>query len=923
MTDSSSVTTGSPVDSRLVPPRPTRGVVPRDALLARLTEARRRRCIVVQGPAGYGKTTMLVAWMRALGGFGYEVAWLSLSETDNDVATWLAGLAGSVARVDPEIALEAEQLGQAATAGSDAIERTIIALVRGIARHGRELVLVLDDLHHLSDPRTHSALKWLVDYAPPNLHLVFASRSPVPVPLDRLRAEGELLELGMAELQFTAAESQQFLQSQLGELDAASAARLHVLTDGWAAGLQLFALAWKKRRRAAPKGDVAEAFFQKALRNARAFSTYFEREVLDHLPPALIALLVRVSPCSRFCASLCAALLGDVKMADAAALLARLERDNLFLTQVGPSHDETWYRLHPLLNDTLAERFAALDEATRRAVHVAAWQWFRDRGLLDEAIQHALDAGEPAAAAELVEACAPQLFLRGERNRLMVLVRQLPPAKVRASLQLRMWMARVQLYRREFDDCAATLDAVDAAMPAGDARNRFTLATLRGALAAQRDDIDGAQAMVPRLEAPPASADPIIVAGSRQVLSWLYIRQGRYALARATQTDAPGATIDGMPLVGSVVGVLFGKCMIGLSHALEGQMSQAEQIYRATLRDALQGGRSCVDTANFAASLLGEVLYEYGEMQQVRELLEPRVEVLEYVSLPDSVLRLLTVLAGARWSAGHRLEALAYLERLEDYAIRLGLDRLLASSLSQQAVYRMAGGEFSAAQELLARLATIDARHAHDDASPFSEIHFAAEWAAIRSRLDTGDVDQAGKDITSLLAYCRSHGKQREAAGLLVMHAGVEARRDRMAAAHADMIAALELGHRLGLVRTIIDHDLAVDLVAQVAALPTLDPVLAFYAERLLRSGKDIAAQAGKPRQAGRAMAPKFSQRETDVVWLLGQSFNAKKIARALGLSPETVKWHLGNIYSKLGVSGRDEAIDRIRDLGDQPRSQL
>lgn len=908
-------------DTRLVPPRPGRGVVPRTALLDRLTQNRRRRCFVVQGPAGYGKTTMLVAWMRALGAFGYDVAWLSLSEDDNDIAKWIEDLAGSFARVDPAISREAGLLSQVGS-GSDAVERTIIALVRGIARHGRELVFVLDDVHLLTDPRVHAALQWLVDYAPANLHLVLASRSAIPASLDRLRAENELLELDAGDLQFSADESEQFLKSQLGELDHTSAQRLHGLTDGWAAGLQLFTLAWKKQRRGTPKPEAALAFFQKQLRTARAFSLYFEREVLDRLAPPELDLLVRVSPCSRFCASLCARLLDDgTTQAEAAARLARLESDNLFISRVGTEQQDPWYRLHPLLNEAMAERFAGLDATARRALQQSAWHWFRDRGLPEEAVQHALDAGEPQAAAEMVEACAEDLFLRGERVRLMTLVRLLPKAQVQRSLALQLWMARVQLYRRELDDCAASLDAVDEAMPRDDEANRFMLIALRGALAVLRDDTDSAQSVLPRLEVPPAAATAVTLGGSRHILCWLYMRQGRFEQARSLLSDPPAA--QGLLPAGSVTGTLYGQCLAGLSYLIEGRMTEAERICRPVLRDAEAGGMASADTANLAIALLGEILYEQGEDQRVRDLLEARVDVLEYISLPDAVLRLMTVLSGTRWTAGHRLEAFSYLERLEDFAIRLGLDRLLAHCLALQAWRRTATGEVAAAQECLERLATIDARYAHHAQSPFSEIHHVAQVAALRWRLETGDIEQARRDIGNLLDDCARHGRQRETAALFMQRAVVETRSGRPAAAQADVTAALELGHKLGLMRTLVDsHADAPALIAQVAADPALDPVLGFYAERVLRRNEALAAaQAGKSNRNAPATAPKLSQREADVVWLLGQALTAKKIARALGLSPETVKWHLTNIYGKLGVSGRDEAIERIRDL-QVPRGQ-
>jgi LuxR family transcriptional regulator, maltose regulon positive regulatory protein len=194
--------------------------------------------------------------------------------------------------------------------------------------------------------------------------------------------------------------------------------------------------------------------------------------------------------------------------------------------------------------------------------------------------------------------------------------------------------------------------------------------------------------------------------------------------------------------------------------------------------------------------------------------------------------------------------------------------------------------------------------------------------ARVRWHLATGDAERALHEIAPLLAYCEAHGRQREQVGLLMQRAAVLMRQGRASASFADVAEALRRAHKLGLARTLLDaapESLA--LIGQVAQGGALDPVLAFYTERLQSRAAQVPMRtppAGETRpDAGEppGAIPKLSQRETDVVRLLAEAFTAKKIARTLGLSPETVKWHLTNIYSKLGVSGRDEALDRIRDM--------
>ncbi|MDM0025530.1 LuxR C-terminal-related transcriptional regulator [Variovorax saccharolyticus] len=911
------------VSTKLVPPRGAGRMIARADLSARLLAARRRRCLLLQGPAGCGKTSTLVGLRQALLPLGFDVAWLTLTPEDNEPTRLLDYLLASLALAAPAVTREAADFAGRGI-DSEAVERTLIALVRAIAAHPRELVLVLDDLHHLVDPRIHEALQWLIDQAPANLHLVLASRGAVPLALDRARAEGQLLELDVRDLRFSPAESEIFLRSQLGHIEQRDALLLHELSDGWAAGLQLLAINWMKRRQELAGSDakVPGDFVRTHVQDPQAFAAYFEKEVLSRLSPVELELLIGVSACSRFCASLCAALAGRPEArADMAALLARLEGENLFIVPVESGERETWYRLHPLLRETLHERLDRRSEDQRLRLHRMAWLWFRDQGLIDEAVRQAVAAGEGAAAAALVEKSASGLAVRGELRKLIALVRQLPPAEVQARIGLRLWMIRVELFARELDAFSAHIERLRPDIPPDDAISHFTLTLMEATLAVQRDDTDVAMALLPRLLAAPEGADALAIGGRDNILSWLFMHRGDYERSRRIQHDNAIRLIGGVPLRGTPSGTLQGRCLVGLSYALEGRMTQAERIYRDVLREAGQDGSACVDPACLATALLGEVLYEHDETDAALRLLEDRVDVLERVSMPDSVLRVHRTLAAAHWVAGRRLESLAWLERLEDYSASLGLDRLLVHSLTMQVHWRLQLGDIVAAELALRRADEIDARHPDAEDSALGEIAVVAERARIRWAFARGRLDEAGTRIDALIARIEVRGRQRLVAQLRLIQAAIELRRGRRDAARDCALQALRRGHRLGLVRSLLDADpAALALVREIGAEPSLDPVLAFYVERLTqglgatRNVPDAPQAATGATTAQRAPVEALSDRERDVLALLAQAMPNKKIAAALGLSIDTVKWHLKNIYGKLGVSGRDEAVAWMRD---------
>ena len=900
------------VTTKLVPPRGAGRVVGRERLMKQLLEARRKRCIVLQGPAGCGKTTVMVAWRQALLPLDFDVAWLTLTPEDNELTRWLDYLLASIGRIDAALTFDAALLAGRGV-DSEAVERTIIALVRSIAQYRRELVLILDDLHLMTDRGIHEALQFLLDYAPDNLHLVLVSRSAMPLSLARLRDQGLVLELDLRDLRFSSAESEEFLRAQLGPLERREAQLMHELTDGWVAGLQLLCMDRKIRDDAAAAGEMVQRVH---VQDARAFADYFEREVLFRLPAAELDLLERAAACSRFSASLCAALLGRPDaVAETAALLAHLERDNVFILPVESAERDVWYRLHPLLGETLRERLTRRGPALLHEVHTAAWTWFRNRGLLDEAVRHAVQAGQDSAAADLLEQCAQDLATRGDLRKLIGLVRGLPAEQVQKRFGLRLWMTRLKLYARELDACAADLAQLKAEVPATGAR-AFALTMLQATLAVQRDDTDEAMTILPQMLQPPEGTEVFTISGRNNILSWLYMHRGEFERAREIQREGPMLLRDGTPLMGTASGFLQGRCLVGLSHALEGHMTLAERVYRDVLHQAEQGGSAWIDPAYLAAALLGEVLYEVNDTQGALQLLEDRVDVLERVSIPDSVLRVLTVLSGSHWLAGRQLEAFAYLERLQDYATNLGLDRLLAHSLGEQLHRRLQRDEFDVTKRHLEAIEAIDARYPEAANSTLGEIVLIRQRAEIRWSLAMGDVETAAAQLAALIALCEARGRQQLVAQLKLQSAVVNRRLGRLSAMRKDVAEALRHGQRLGLVRSLLDADpAALELIAAFLRESEPDPLLTFYIERLTGAsggGASVSARSAASTVGEEAL----SDREAEVMRLLAQAMPNKKIARTLCLSPETVKWHLKNIYGKLGVSSRDEAVARMRDAG-------
>lgn len=892
-----------------------RVVVP-GRLLSALVQARYRRCVLIQGAPGSGKTTLLAAWNKELELLGFRVVWMGACCGAEGPLRFLDQLLTSLAHLLPDAVEEARPLlGR----GEDPeiVERIVIVLVRAIGAVKGEVVLVVDGIQPSHDGVALGVLQWMIDHAPANFHLAIAARSKVHLDLARLRAKGQVLELDQRDLRFTSAESEAYLNAQLGPGGKSEAAQIHALTDGWVAGLQLIAADRRGRRLFnRPLADTDAA----PVPDPGAFALYFEREVLLRLERDKLQLLVNASICDTVSAALCAALSEQPdRIGSAAALLTRMETENLFVERIPYRENETWYRLHPLLRATLSTMLQCRDSAHLQHLHRLAWPWFRDHGDLARAIHHAVLAGHGEAAGKLVEQAADRLLPQGQLADAFALLRRLPPDVVQARFSLRILKVRDLLYGRDLDLGARELDGLIADESLATPRERMSIVLLQGMLALQSDDVIAARAILPTLQAFPSHPGTYLESERNNMMSMLHILLGEPVAARRLQIEAMQLLLIDRPLLGTTSGLLQGRCMIGLSHACEGQMRKAELVYREVLRQAEQEGSSCAEPACFAVGLLGQVLFESDDAPAALELLESRVDLLERLSIPDALLRVMLVLASSRRLVGDRLEAYNHLERLEDYAHRQKLPRLLGHSLLGQMRLRLEDGSTSPAEELLQRAEAAVATREDVLQSTLSKIRLHTVRARARWLKSQGDLEGAAALVNRVIHQGGTGGWHILRAQALIQGAVIDHLCGREASALERTIASLKIGHRLGLLRCIVDVDADVrDLLEGFLCKGSLDPVLSFYAERLLATREVSGSPLRTPSSLGglsiHSRLDALSEREMEILKQLAQALPNKKIARALNVSPETVKWHLKNVFFKLGVASRDEAVAKLRD---------
>ncbi|WP_406157531.1 LuxR C-terminal-related transcriptional regulator [Streptomyces sp. NBC_00882] len=361
---------------QVVPPARA-GAIPRERLQQQLRLAGTRLTVVV-APAGWGKTSLLSGW-AADPGEKRRIAWVSLDESDDEPVRFWRYVLTALHNTGEEISTG--PLQALAAADVSPIDLALPMLLNELAASEVPHVLVLDDYHLLADPRIHEAVEYLVAYLPASLRIVIAARTDPPLPIARLRARGDLTELRAAQLRFSPEEAAALVSAVSGhDLDNAAAAAVWERTEGWAAGLQLAALAL----RANPA---------KAHADDRHLLDYFAAEVLPSLAPSHRDLLVRAAPLERLSGSLCDAAL---QVTGSGEVLADLVRADLFVAAL--DDERQWYRCHHLLRDVLARE--ATTDPREVLGHAAAW--FADEGRIDDAVHHLLRAGRDDDAAELM-----------------------------------------------------------------------------------------------------------------------------------------------------------------------------------------------------------------------------------------------------------------------------------------------------------------------------------------------------------------------------------------------------------------------------------------------------------------------------------------------------------------------------------------
>ena len=901
--------------TKLFIPKSHPEIIERPDLTARLDEGLQCKLILISAPAGFGKTTLLSSWLENI---ALQPAWLSLDQRDNDPARFWAYLIVALQSIQPDLGHDTLALLQAPQ--PPPIENIITELINEISKISEDFLLVLDDVHSIQQESIFSGLEFLIDHMSPQMHLVLSSRKDPQLPLALLRVRRELIELRAEDLRFTPEEAAAFLNQVMGlDLSSDDLASLEKLTEGWIAGLQLAALSMQSVE------DIP-AFVRSFSGEHRYVFDYLAHEVLNHLDNAQRSFLTQTSILDRMSAAVCDTITGRE---DSQRVLQELEQANLFLVPL--DHQRHWFRYHHLFRDFLKARLEQEQGQEQiHRLHQRASRWFEAQGFQFEAVEHALHAQDFDLATRLIDRVALQAFRHSELITLLAWLKDLPASYFKQHARLNMVAAWANLATGHSEVVEGYLQNVESlistqadgseqslALPAEVRGILGEISCIRSSLAFNRFDLKKVRLLASQaMEYLDGQSEGGLFNNRDDLLSVVFFNSGLAYEFSGAVLQASDAFRETIRLSDENIHLLpMATSHLAQLQVIRGQLRQAEQTYRQALRKSEELGRVS-PLAGMAHTGLGSLLVEWNQLESASELLERGVELGRRWSQWEILTTGYFALVRIKMAQGQVESAFELLQRLEDMAVKLELPMAEGPVKAVRAFWQARRGDLEPARDW-AQACGIAAQSKIPYLQEADALILARVWIALQKN------EEAMALIDRLLESTQAGERWGRVAELRLYQAlGWQALQDEDAALGA-LQSAFQLAEPEGYIRLFLDEGQPMRTLLDQAARHAIAPG---YVSRLLESFaqngtsvQPVKAPAREStfdsaRQAAYSQDP-LSDRELEVLRLVARGMTNQEIADELVISLNTVKSHVKNIYARLQVRNRAEAISVAKEI--------
>jgi LuxR family transcriptional regulator, maltose regulon positive regulatory protein len=873
--------------TKLYRPRLRPNLVSRLHLIERLNAGLHRKLTLISAPAGFGKTTLVSAWIQ---GIERPTAWLSLDEGENDLARFLTYFVAAVQTLAPTVGegvLHALQSPQPPPP-----KALLVALLNDLTTIKDSFVLVLDDYHVIDAQPVDQALAYLVEHLPSHMHLVITTREDPHLPLARLRAQDHMTELRAADLRFTSSEAAAFLTQVMGlALSDQDIAALERRTEGWIAGLQFAALAMQRHQ------DMTR-FIASFTGSHHFVLDYLMEEVLGRQDAHIQTFLLRTSILDRLCGLLCDAVLLDAS-ASGQATLEYLERANLFIVPL--DNERRWYRYHHLFADLLRLRLhqsiassLADTQSQVNELHLRASVWYENQGLLLEAFHQAAAANDVERAERLMESQElPQHFPEVVKV-LLDWLASLPKTVLDARPSLWVEYAALSLVNSQTTGVEEKLQAAETALEGVKPDDKTAdligrIAAARATLALTHYQVESMLVQSRRaLEHLHPRSLPFRMTAN-WTLGFAHQLRGDRAAARQAYTEAIALS----QAVGSIYFILLATIGLGNIQEADNQLVQAAETYRHVLHLAEGQSLQLLHEAHLG---LARICYEWNHLeaalahaQQALHLARLYEQGIDRFMLCEVLLARLQLAQGDVTGAATRLAEAAQSARQPNFVNRIP--------------------EVAAVQVLVCLRQDNLAAAAH-----LAQTH-QLPLSLARVSLAQGDTSAALRVLESWREQVEAKGWQDERLRVLVLQAVIlDAHGEQNQAVHL-LYDALRLSEPGGFIRLFVDEGRPMArLLSQAAALGRMPD----YIGKLLATypAEEQKSKGSAARLPPQPLLEPLSPRELEVLQLMAQGRSNQEISERLFLALSTVKGHNRKIFDKLQAQRRTEAITRARELG-------
>lgn len=896
------------LSAKLHRPRVPRDLVARPRLYALLDEGLERPLTVVVAPAGFGKSTLVSSWAEELAGGArpgaspIPVAWVSLDESDSDLDVFLRYFIGALRSIFPDAAPKTLEL---LSARLPPIQTLSNILSNELEALPSSFALVLDDLQALTDRSVIEFLAIWTRHWPAPLHLILVSRLIPSLPLTNLRAKGKVVEVRTRDLRFTSAESAEYLGRAPGsELSDVALGTIYQHLEGWIAGLKLAMLS--------PDTEAQlDALPKEVLRGDVHISNYLMEEVLLRQAPEIQRFLLTISITPRFCESLCKALLDDQDPGcDVRACLDFLEDNELFL--IGLDNRREWYRFHEMFRDLLQRRLLLQSGEERvNELHGRAAGWYAEHNLLDQALYHAMEAKNLVLAGQIVERGLIDLLNHTDRPRMERWLKLFPNDFVEQQPHLLLMRAFNHGLRWELGQIRRAIAQLDKLLENRTPQSDTDHAILRGQLATLKGHDAFNQGRIPEA-----------VANCREALAlmpeeWVYLR-GVAGMYLGLSLHAGGQPVEAERFLATHYEAARNKSdvyalrllqALALNALQTGLFATANRSARVMLRQSEQEGLALIQ--GWAHYILGYAHFQWNELEAAREHFELTTD-LRYTTQLLVARNALIGLSQVHQALGNDPEAFATLDVLSRFDVEM-YGQEAAATAAARARLLLWQGDLEGADQWSEAISLPPSEQL---LMPWMDEPLLTRIAVLIARKRPGDLDSALEALEVMQAIAQRTHSTRSLVEILALRGLALVERGEPVEARQTLIRSVELSRRSGQIRLYVDLGLPMQrLLGQISGHRTVttavETILAAFSPG---SGHAIVAP-------GPQLEERLTPREREVIALMNEPISLAEIADRLVISRATAHRHTINVYQKLGVHGRWEAVARAIELGILPAS--